>query len=247
MIDVLFLILGACVGSFLNVCIYRIPQKMSVVFGPSHCPHCSKPIKIQDLVPLLSFFLLKGKCRYCETKVSWRYPLVELLTAVLFYAAYQRWGLSWQTPAMCAFFSALVVAALVDFDTYLIPDGVLGIALILGIPTLWLAARELFFNGLVGFLSAGLLMLAIALATRGGMGGGDVKLSAVMGFFLGWPEILIGLFIAFTSGALVGLILMLLKKKKRKNLLPFGPYLALGGVIGAFYGEQLLNWYLSLF
>ncbi|HBV97066.1 MAG: peptidase A24 [Peptococcaceae bacterium BICA1-7] len=244
--DIFVLIWGACVGSFLNVCIYRIPRRMSVVFGPSHCTHCTKELKVQDLLPVLSYVLLKGRCRHCGTVFSIRYPAVELLTAAFFFAVYRHWGLGWQTISMWVFFSALVVVSFVDFDTLLIPDRVLITAVALGAPALWLTSKERLLDGVAGFFGAGLIMLAISLAARGGMGGGDVKLSAAIGFFIGWPDVLVVLFLSFMIGALAGAVLLALGKKKRKDAVPFGPFLAMGGVAGAFWGDRLVQWYLSL-
>lgn len=245
--ELLVLLLGACVGSFLNVCIHRMPQGMSVVFGPSHCPRCSRRLKVPDLLPVLSFILLRGRCRYCGAAVSPRYPAVEALTAALFFAAYHHWGLGWQTVSMWVFFSALVVVSLVDYDTRQILDEALVAALFLGAPALWMVSRDKLLDGMAGLLAAGLLMLAIALAARGGMGGGDVKLSAVMGFFLGWPNVLVALLLAFISGALAGSALLFAGEKKRKDAVPFGPFLAMGSVAGTFWAEPLIRWYLSLF
>ncbi|MBM7854500.1 leader peptidase (prepilin peptidase)/N-methyltransferase [Desulfohalotomaculum tongense] len=239
-------ILGACIGSFLNVCICRIPKKQSVIYTPSHCPCCGRKLGAADLVPVFSYLLLKGRCRYCKAKISPRYPLVELLTAVLFLAAYSFWGWHWQTVSMVVFFSLLVSVSVIDIYYQIIPDRILLAGSIIGLPFIMLSSFDKLINGAVGFFAAGLLMLAIALASKGGMGGGDIKLSAVMGLFLGWQNVLVALFIAFLTGGLSGAFLLAAGLKERRDAVPFGPYLALGGLIAAFGGSEIINWYVSV-
>ncbi|ACV63445.1 peptidase A24A domain protein [Desulfofarcimen acetoxidans DSM 771] len=245
--NILVFLLGLCLGSFLNVCIYRIPRGLSVVFGLSGCPNCGSGIRGVDLSPVLGYVLLKGRCRNCRAAINPRYPLVELLTAVLFLASYHSWGACYYTVAVWIFLSALVVAAFIDLEHGIIPDQVVVAALVLGVPVLFLASPYKLISGLTGFAAAGIIMLVIALLAPGGMGGGDVKLSAVIGLYLGWPNVLAGLFLAFLSGGLVGIVLLCSGRKKRKDHVPFGPYLALGGVTGIFAADRLINWYMTLF
>lgn len=244
--EVIVFILGACIGSFLNVCIHRLPLGQSVVYNPSHCPGCGHRLKALDLVPLLSYILLKGRCRYCRTRIPARYPLVELTTAVFFGFAYQFWGWQWQTVSMWVFFAVLLAAALIDYRHKIIPDELIIAGLVLGLPLVYLSGTGKLIDGLIGFLVAGLLFLIIALVSKGGMGGGDIKLSALMGLFLGWPDIVVALFISFLVGGLSGIILMALGKKGRKDAVPFGPYLALGGVVAAFGADWIIKWYWSI-
>ena len=239
-------VFGACIGSFLNVCIYRLPLGQSVVFEPSHCTGCGRRLGVRDLVPLISYLLLKGRCRYCAALISARYPLVELLTALLFVAAYQFWGWQWQTAAYCMFFAVLVTAAFIDYRHSIIPDELIIAGCVLGLPLLFLSGPGQLVDGLIGFLVAGLLFLLIAVVSRGGLGGGDIKLAALMGLYLGFPDIFIALFSAFLLGALVSIVMLALGKKSLKDAVPFGPFLALGGVTAAFGADPMISWYLRL-
>ncbi|KAF1086553.1 Type 4 prepilin-like proteins leader peptide-processing enzyme [Sporotomaculum syntrophicum] len=245
-VQVLVFIIGACIGSFLNVCIYRLPRGQSVVSNPSHCPGCGRRLGVPDLVPLLSYVLLKGRCRYCGERISARYPLVELLTALLFLVAYHFWGLQWQTVAMWLFFAVLVTAAFIDFQHKIIPDELILAGGVLGLPLVFLSGPGKLVDGLIGFLFAGLLFLFIAVVSNGGMGGGDIKLSALMGLYLGFPNIIVALFSSFLLGGLSGIALMALRAKNRKDSVPFGPFLAFGSVLAAFYSGQIIRWYLHI-
>ncbi|TYO95649.1 prepilin peptidase [Desulfallas thermosapovorans] len=244
--DIIVFILGACIGSFLNVCIHRLPLGQSVVYNPSHCPGCGHRLKALDLVPLLSYILLRGRCRYCGTRIPARYPLVESTAAVFFGAVYQFWGWQWQSVSMWVFFAVLLAAALIDYRHKIIPDELIITGLVLGLPLVYLSGTGKLIDGLIGFLGAGVLFLIIALVSKGGMGGGDIKLSALMGLFLGWPDILVALFISFLVGGLSGIMLMALGQKGRKDAVPFGPYLALGGVVAAFGADWIIKWYWSI-
>jgi len=244
--QVIVFIIGACIGSFLNVCIYRLPREQSVVYNPSHCPGCGRRLGVLDLVPLLSYVLLKGRCRYCNEKISARYPLVELITALFFVVAYQFWGWQWQTVAMWVFFAVLITASAIDYQHKIIPDEIIVAGFVLGLPLVFLAGSSKLVDGLIGFFVAGLLFLIIAVVSKGGMGGGDIKLSALMGLFLGWPGIIVALFSSFLLGGLSSITLMALGLRGRKDVVPFGPYLALGGVVAAFCAEWIIRWYLGI-
>ncbi len=245
-VQVLVFIIGACIGSFLNVCIYRLPRGQSVVSNPSHCPGCGRRLGVPDLVPLLSYVLLKGRCRYCGERISARYPLVELLTALLFVGAYHFWGWQWQTVAMWLFCAVLVTAAFIDYQHKIIPDELILAGCVLGLPLVFLSGPGKLVDGLVGFFVAGLLFLFIAVVSNGGMGGGDIKLSALMGLYLGFPNIIVALFSSFLLGGLSGIALLALRGKSRKDAVPFGPFLAFGGVMAAFYSGPIIRWYLHI-
>ncbi|GAB6156875.1 A24 family peptidase [Desulfotomaculum varum] len=245
-IYVLWFILGLITGSFLNVCIVRVPLGQSVVTSPSHCFSCGTRLRPRDLIPLASFIILRGKCRYCGAGIAWHYPVVELTGGLLFTAVMYYWGLSWQAAAMLVFFSLLLVVAVIDLQHQIIPDGILLAGALLGIPFLYLQGPALLKDGMAGLLAAGILMLAIALLARGGMGGGDIKLAAVMGLFLGLKQVAVALLIAFLLGGTTGLILLATGRKGRKDPIPFGPFLALGSLIAAVAGEQLAAWYINL-
>lgn len=244
--EIFAFLLGACAGSFLNVCIYRLPRNESVVYRPSHCPACSSKLGMPDLVPILSYILLRGRCRSCGIRISPQYPLVELVTGLLFLAAYVTWGLSWHTASMWVFLAVLVSISMVDVLHRIIPDQILITGTVLGLPLALLTSVNHLINGIIGFFAAGLFLLAIAFISRGGMGGGDIKLSAVMGLFLGWQGIIAALFLSFLIGGLAGIFLLVSGLKNRKDAIPFGPYLALGGLSAAFFGQQIVTGYLKL-
>ncbi len=244
--EIFVFLLGACIGSFLNVCIYRLPREESVVYKPSHCPGCGNKLGVPDLVPILSYIFLRGRCRHCGSPISAQYPLVELITALLFLAAYTAWGISWHTASMWVFLAVLVSVSVVDMHHRIIPDEILLVGTILGLPLIFLTSLNHLISGLIGFMAAGLLLLAIAVISKGGMGGGDIKLSAVMGLFLGWQSAAVALFLSFLIGGIVGILLLVTKIKGRKDAVPFGPYLALGGLAAAFYGPQIITWYTGL-
>lgn len=242
----LVFITGLLVGSFLNVCIYRIPLGQTVVTNPSHCFACEAKIKPWDLIPIVSYLLLWGKCRYCGAKISWQYPLVEFLTGSLYLLAAWYWGFSWATLSMIVFFSMLVVVTVIDLHHQIIPNRVLLVGGVLGVPLIYLQSLEQLKSGALAFLTAGLLMFIIAVASRGGMGGGDIKLAAVMGLFLGLKLTAVALFLAFLIGGTIGIILLATGKKGRKDAVPFGPFLAVGSLLAALLGERIILWYTGL-
>lgn len=255
---------GSMVGSFLNVCIYRLPRNESIVFPPSHCPGCQKALSWHDNIPFLSYILLKGKCRHCHKGISFRYFIVEFLTATLFLSLFLKFGLSWHMLIYLVFISGLIVATFTDFDHLIIPDEISLPGIILGLilstvyPPLQRAIHpwsnictspgEGFLASLIGALSGGLFLYAIGVLggkvfKKEAMGGGDVKLLAMIGAFLGWQLVALTIFLSALSGSIVGLAV---KLKKGESYIPYGPYLALGAVISLFWGEKLINWYLYL-
>lgn len=235
--------MGLLVGSFINVLIYRLPRGESIVSPPSRCPLCGKRLSWLDLVPVLSYLALGGKCRYCGGAISPRYPVVELLTASAFTFLWFRFGL---TPVFVkyAFFTGLLIAAaFIDVAHYIIPDKLV-LAGLAGAVVLGLGARDIgVWSALAGAGAAGGALLVLALLSRGGMGGGDIKLAAVGGLHVGWPLSLEALFLAAFCGAVTGGILMALGKKGRKDPVPFAPFLALGFFVTAVWGRALLTWY----
>ncbi len=242
---ILCFLLGLAIGSFLNVCIWRLPREESIIRPGSHCPACSSPLGIRDLVPLLSWLFLRGKCRFCAAKISPRYPAVELLTGGLFFLTYLHYGPS---PAMIAamVFSAFMVAiTFIDLDHQIILDGMLALLAVSGLVLQLMTGAVGFWSMWLGALVGGGLLLAMAIISQGGMGGGDVKFAAALGFWLGWPGILLGLFIGFVAGGLVSLLLLVSGLRGRKDFIPFGPFIALGAWIALLYGKQILAWYLS--
>lgn len=240
-----FFIIGLVIGSFLNVCIYRIPRDESIVFPPSHCAKCDRRIGSRDLFPLFSYLWLKGRCRHCGQRISPVYPLVESLTGLLFVSIYLHFGFSLLTAKFLVLGAVLLVVSLIDLEHYIIPNRVLLFALVAGV-FLNLLARDLTVVSILsGFLAASGLLLLPAIISRGGMGGGDIKLAAVIGFYLGWPQGLLAVFLGCLLAGLTGLLLVLVRIKGRKDAIPFGPFLAAGALLALFRGKEILSWYLA--
>jgi leader peptidase (prepilin peptidase)/N-methyltransferase len=243
--------LGAVIGSFLNVCIFRIPAGESIVHPPSRCPVCRVSIRWYQNVPILSFLLLGGRCASCRTRIPWRYPLVEALTGVLFVLVVQRFGFAWPTPVYWAFAAALVVITFIDLDHQIIPDVISlpGIAagFVCSFAVPWLSWADSLLGILVGGGSLYLVAVVYELLTKKeGMGGGDIKLLAMFGAFLGWKAVFPVIFFSSLLGSLVGVPLMLIKRADGKLAIPFGPFLAAGAMIYLLWGPLLIRWYLSL-
>ncbi len=235
-------IFGAAIGSFLNVCIFRLPAETSIVKPRSQCPYCQHPIRNVDNIPLISFIVLRGKCRDCGGKISWRYPLVELITAALALLLFLKFGLTLKFLTFFIFTAVLIVITFIDLDHQIIPD----ILTLPGIPIFFLAAIFLvkipWMEALIGLLIGGGVLFAIAfvyelLTKREGMGGGDIKLLAMIGGFLGWKSLIFILLFSSFSGAIVGITAMIIKKQDMKYAIPFGPFLSAAAVAYPFWGE----------
>ncbi len=245
-------VLGALIGSFLNVCIYRIPAGKSVVSPPSSCPVCNHRIRWFENIPIVSYLFLGGKCSSCKLKISLRYPAIEALAGLLFVLVYSSFGYSPVTLVYWLFAATLIVITFIDFDHQIIPDIIslpgipIGFACSFFIP--WLS----WLDSLLGILLGGGILFAVAwlyevLAKREGMGGGDIKLLAMLGAFLGWNAILPVIFIASLVGSLVGVPVMIMQKKDSRLAIPFGPFLAGAALVYLFWGKQIIYWYLHLF
>ena len=239
-------ILGAALGSFLNVLIYRLPEEKSIIFPASNCPHCGKPIRFYDNIPVISFILLKGRCRACRGKISFRYPLVELITAVLSLLLFWKFGLTFKYLFSFIFVCALIVITFIDLDYQIIPD----VITLPGIPIFFLAALIVmglrFQDAFLGFLLGGGCLYVIAfvyelVTKREGMGGGDIKLLAMMGAFLGWQSLLFILLVSSLLGAVVGIAVMMIKGQDMKYAVPFGPFLSLAAVAYIFFGDTAMR------
>ena len=246
----IILILGLIIGSFSNVCIYRIPKNESIVFPASHCPNCHTPIKAIDNVPILSFLLLKGKCRKCGEKISIRYPVVEFLTGAIYLLIFLIYGRSYQTLIYALLSSALIIISFIDLDVQIIPDEISLPGIVIGLALSFIVPYISYLNSLLGIIAGGGIIFLIALAglaifKKEAMGGGDVKLSAMIGAFIGWKYIIVSLFIGFFIGAIAGILLILLKIRNRDDLVPFGPFIVLGSFITLLWGENILSWYLG--
>ena len=244
--------LGAVIGSFLNVCIYRIPAGKSIAFPASHCPVCSAPLRWYHNVPVISFLLLRGKCAFCNAKISWRYPAVELLNAGLYVLAFWYFGFSPITLVLFLFLSALVVITFIDLDHQIIPDVISLPGIVVGFACSFALPWLTWLDSIYGILLGGGSLLVVAgayefLTKKEGMGGGDIKLLAMIGAFLGWKVILPVIFLSSLIGSLVGVPLMLLQKSDGQLAIPFGPFLATATIVWLFWGRSILQWYFSFF
>jgi len=252
MLVVIIAVFGAVVGSFLNVCIRRIPQEESIVRPGSHCPACKTPIRPYDNVPLLSFILLRGRCRACGEAIGLRYPLVELLTAVAFVALFVRFGITIDFGVAAAFVAALIAISFIDLDHRIIPDVISLPGIVIGFVLALIGLGPSWQDSLGGILIGGGFLWAVAEAYyratgREGMGGGDIKLLAMVGAFLGWQSVLLVLLISSLTGSVVGGLLMFVRGEDSKLPIPFGPFLAAGAVVALFWGDAVFAWYLAGF
>jgi len=243
---------GLCLGSFLNVVIARLPAGRSIVHPGSSCPRCGNPIAWYDNLPLLSFLLLRARCRSCRDPISWRYPMVEIVCAGLFAAAYLRFGPSLQFAAALVLLAALIAITGIDFDHQIIPD-------VLSLPGIALGLLLSLGPGgigpgdsVLGVLVGGGVFIVIIVGSslvlgQPGMGGGDAKLGAMLGAFLGWKLALLSALLSVLVGGPLAAALLATGHKGRKDPLPFGPFLALGGAVSLFWGDALLAWYFEQF
>jgi leader peptidase (prepilin peptidase) / N-methyltransferase len=242
----LVFVFGAAIGSFLNVCIFRLPENNSIVKPLSQCPHCHHPIRFYDNIPLISYLILKGKCRDCGEKISWRYPLVEFITAVLALILFAKFYLTLNFLIFFVFTAVLIVITFIDFDHQIIPD----VLTLPGIPIFFLLAvfivKVPWLEALIGLLIGGGVLFMIAfvyelITKREGMGGGDIKLLAMIGGFLGWKSLIFILLFSSFLGAIVGITIMVIKKQDMKYAVPFGPFLSIASVAYLFWGDIFLG------
>jgi leader peptidase (prepilin peptidase)/N-methyltransferase len=251
MLGLISIIFGAMVGSFLNVCIYRLPKEESIVWPRSHCPTCKKTIRFYDNIPLVSYLLLRGRCRHCKGSISFQYPLVEGITALSSFLLIMKFGPSLSYLFYFALVAALIVITVIDLYHQIIPDVISLPGIGVGLLTSLVIPQITFFNSLMGILLGGGSLFLVAtlyewIFKREGMGGGDVKLLAMIGAFLGWKAVILTILLSSLIGSITGILMMILKGKDFKYAIPFGPFLSLGAVIALFYGESLMRWYLSL-
>jgi leader peptidase (prepilin peptidase) / N-methyltransferase len=251
-IIVFTLIFGAVVGSFLNVVIARLPaENESIIFPASRCPKCLKPIKWYDNIPILSFVLLKGKCRNCGAAISWQYPLVELIMALLSLALLFKFGLTPALPIYFIFSGALLVVIFIDLYHKIIPDSISLPGIIIGFGCSFINPAVTWQQSGLGLLFGGGVLYAVAagyylFTKRQGMGGGDIKLLAMIGGFLGWQSLPFVVFGSSVLGALVGLAAMAKQKTGGKTMIPYGPFLSIAALFYMFYREPI-NYYLALY
>jgi len=245
---------GLVLGSFLNVVIWRVPRRESVVKPRSHCPACDSQIATRDNIPLVSWLMLRGRCRQCQNTISIRYPLVELFTGVMFAAVGARFAHSWALPAYLVLTGALIAISVIDLEHFIIPNRIVYPAGFASVVLLGLAAFiqqhwGAFGRSLLGALAAFTFFFVLHLVSPRGMGFGDVRLSFVLGLFLGWlgwPQLLGGLFAGFFFGAVIGILLIAVGGRDRRQHIPFGPYLAAGTMTFVLAGDQLVSWWRGL-
>ncbi len=270
--SIVVFLFGLVIGSFLNVCIVRLPRGRSIVNPPSHCPRCKEPIRFYDNIPIISFLLLRGKCRSCGEPISWRYPLVELMNGLLYVWTLRVFGPGGEAFLVMVLSSALIVITFIDLDHQIIPDIITLPGILAGLTfapffmyplgdTLPFRLGSLlpgsgpyliaFINSFIGMIIGGVPLLAIGwvwekLRHVEAMGGGDVKLMGMVGSFLGWKGALLTIMLGALSGSVVGVLLIALKRHKMEKVIPFGPFLATGALVSAFYGPDIISWYLGL-
>lgn len=253
---VVSLVFGLCIGSFLNVCIYRIPLEKSIAWPGSHCPLCQNRIAWYDNVPVLSYLILRGKCRHCHVRISPRYPLVEMLTGVLFVGVYNHYGLDWMTLVFWIMAAGLIVGTFVDFDHMIIPDRVSMGGMVFGLAaSAWLPQLhgvETIGDGLVRSLIAlvfgsGILWIVAIVGKwvfkKDAMGFGDVKLLGAIGALIGIPGVIYTILISSLVGTIVGISLILIGGREWQSRIPYGPYLAAAAMSWVLGGDQLWGWY----
>jgi leader peptidase (prepilin peptidase)/N-methyltransferase len=250
---ILIILLGLALGSFANVCIYRIPQRKSILLPSSFCPKCGAKIRIYDNIPILSYIILKGKCRECQARISIQYPLVEFLTAALLVSTYLHFGLTWEFAARGIFVILMVLTFFIDLKHRIIPDVLTFPGIILGFALSFVVKSPSVLNSLLGIVVGGAMFYLAAilgelLFKKESMGGGDIKLAMLLGAFLGWKNILLVLFLSAFLGSLIGGIALFFSKDvKETRTIPFGPFLALAAVIAMFVGDAVISAYLKTF
>lgn len=239
-------VFGAVIGSFLNVCIFRLPESNSIVKPPSQCPHCHHSIRFYDNIPIISYLFLKGKCRDCDEKISWRYPLVEFITAIFAMLLFAKFNFSLDFLVFFFFTAVLIVITFIDLDHQIIPD----VLTLPGIPIFFLLAvfvvKVPWMDAVIGLFAGGGVLLAIAfgyelITKREGMGGGDIKLLGMIGGFLGWKSLIFILLFSSLLGAIIGIGVMIIQKQDMKYAVPFGPFLSAAAVAYVFFGDIFMQ------
>ena len=242
---------GALIGSFLNVCIYRLPRHESVAWPGSHCPACSHPIAWYDNIPIVSYLVLAGRCRYCAARIPLRYPVVEALNALGYVGLLWFFGPSWPAVAYGLLYSSLLVVAGTDLSHKIIPNVITFPGIVVGLISAATILPLGLMNGLIGLLVGGGILWLLAWASpylfgKEGMGGGDIKLLAMIGAFLGWKPALMTIMVGSFLGSLVGITLIATRVIKREDYIPFGPFLVCGALVALFFGQSILDWYQGL-
>lgn len=243
---ILIFTFGLIVGSFLNAVIWRIKHKKSFLKGRSICPQCKHELGVLDLIPVFSFLFLRAKCRYCKKKINWQYPLVELATGLGFVLVETCHGMSLQTFFYIIIFCFLIIIFVYDLKYGLILDRVSIPAMVIAFAGNLIIGQEVWWSLILGAAIGGGIFLAQFLISKGKwVGGGDLRLGVVMGLLLGWEKVLVALFLAYISGALVAVVLLLQKSKKMKDAIVFGTFLSAATFVTMLYGDKIIDWYLG--
>lgn len=246
------LVFGLILGSFLNVCIYRIPLKKSIITPPSSCPHCKEKIRFYDNVPVISYIWLLGKCRYCRHPIPFHYPIVELISGLISVALFLQYGLGYQYFLFLSFAASLVIISFIDLHHKIIPDVISLSGIFVGLAMSFFLDHISWMDSLIGIIAGGgsLFLVAIVfekLTGKEGMGGGDVKLLAMIGAWMGWRALPFIILISSLTGTIIGGGSLLLARQGLRARIPFGPFLALGALIYLFFGQRLISWYFKMF
>jgi leader peptidase (prepilin peptidase)/N-methyltransferase len=240
------LLLGVVLGSFLNVVIYRLPRSQSLVRPGSRCPSCGTPIRWYDNIPVISWLVLRGRCRACEVRIPIRYPLVEAITGIAFALAFWRFGLTWPLLVAWAFIVAMVAVAFIDYDHMIIPNKIVLPGAVTGLMASVAIHPQRWWVYVAGSAGAAAFMFLLAMLWPGGMGPGDIKMALFMGAVLG-AYVIVAVFAAFLFGSIAGVYMIVIQKRSRKARVPFGPYLAMGAVLAALGGETILRSYMNIY
>lgn len=243
---------GLCLGSFANVCIYRIPRNKSIVRPGSSCPHCGSKIRFFDNIPVISYLFLLGRCRQCRGFIPWRYPLVEILMALLSLAIFIRFGFHLQYLLWVLFAGTLMTLSFIDFDHKILPDVLTLPGIAVGWLLSFLPGGISWTDSLIGLLAGGGSLYLVAavyerITGREGLGGGDIKLLAMIGAWMGWRSLPLIVLMSSLSGAVIGSVFILVGGKGARAQIPFGPFLSLGALSHLFFGRQISTWYFGLF
>ena len=250
-LELFIFLFGMAVGSFLNVCIYRLPRSISLIRPSSMCPSCRTKIAFYDNVPVASYLWLRGRCRHCGIAISPRYPLIELISGLFAVAVFAHYGLSWEGLIVYALVSALVVITYIDIDHQIIPNVITYPGIVVGFLASFAVDYITYIESLIGIILGGGVLLMVAwgyyfMTKKEGMGGGDIKLLAMLGAFLGWKGVIFTIFVGSAIGALVGMALALRTEQGRRLPIPFGPFLSLGALLYLFFGPQIISLYLRI-
>jgi len=244
-------VFGLCIGSFLNVCIYRLPARKSLVHPGSTCPSCGQPIRFYDNIPVISYLLILGRCRHCKASISPRYPLVEVLGGLLALGTFMKFGPSLQMLVFFGFMATLLVVTFIDLDHQIIPN----VITLPGIPLMLLAGLAVpgvsLQEALLGLVVGGGSLYLVAwgyhaFTGKEGMGGGDIKLLAMIGALIGWKGVLFTIFISSAIGSMAGILVMLATRGSMKLKIPFGPFLSIGAILYVFLGQEIIHWYFNM-